>query len=360
MMLFTQRMAFAALQDGDFTDVAGEIDQLIEAYPDLLSYVSVLAEMYARTGREGQARAILDSLCTNEVRGIPRDSEWLSSLFCATDATVLLGHRDLAEILYGQLRPFAGRVIVDGIGGACLGAVDLCLARLAVLTGRDEAARRHFDDALASHRAMGAMLLVEATERYRDANLGPASTPSAASNAAFRREGELWTLAYEEKSVGMKDAKGLRDLATLLAAPGHAIHVTELLGATEGRPAPATPGADAVLDRRAVEEYRRRLRDLEEEVEGADDHHDVERAARARAERDAIVGELESALGLGGRSRRLGDETERARKAVRARIRLTLDRIEQEHPALARHLRASVRTGAFCSYEPERPITWQT
>jgi hypothetical protein len=359
MMLFTQRAAFTVFEDGDFTELASEFDQLMERHPDLLTYASVPAWVYARTGRDAQARAILDSLRTSELRGIPRDAEWLSSLFAAADAAVQLGHRDLAEVLYQGLRPFSGRVIVDGIGGACLGAVDLCLARLAAVANRGEVARRHFDDALAFHRAMGATLLVEATERYREADLGPAGAPVAALNAVFRREGDLWTLAYEEKVVGMKDAKGLRDLAALLAVPGQSIHVTELLGATEVNPVLAASGADAVLDRRAVEEYRQRLRDLEEEVDAAEVAHDLERAARGRLERDAIVTELESALGLGGRRRLLGDDSERARKAIRARIRLTLDRIEKEHPNLARHLRASVRTGTFCSYDPERPVTWQ-
>jgi hypothetical protein len=94
-------------------------------------------------------------------------------------------------------------------------------------------------------------------------------------------------------------------------------------------------------------------------VEEAGRWHDPERAARAALERDALVAELAAATGLGGRSRRLGDQSERARKTVTARIRDVIDRIERVHPPLGAHLRASVTTGTFCSYSPPAPTAWR-
>jgi hypothetical protein len=124
-------------------------------------------------------------------------------------------------------------------------------------------------------------------------------------------------------------------------------------------PADLRLGADEVLDDRARHEIRSRLLDLEEEIEEADRWHDQERAARAATERDALVAELAAAAGLGGRTRRLGDQSERARKTVTARIRDVLDRVERLHPALGAHLRASVTTGTFCSYSPPAPTVWE-
>jgi hypothetical protein len=63
-------------------------------------------------------------------------------------------------------------------------------------------------------------------------------------------------------------------------------------------------------------------------------------------------------VGLGGRARRLGDPAERARKTVSWRLRSILDRIDQAHPDLGRHLRQSVRMGTWCSYEPDPPVRW--
>jgi hypothetical protein len=90
-------------------------------------------------------------------------------------------------------------------------------------------------------------------------------------------------------------------------------------------------------------------------VDDAEAGGDPERAARAREELEFIARELAAAYGLGGAARRLDDPAERARKAVRNRIRDALARIEASQPALGRHLRASIRTGSFCSCQPERP-----
>jgi hypothetical protein len=53
---------------------------------------------------------------------------------------------------------------------------------------------------------------------------------------------------------------------------------------------------------------------------------------------------------------------ERARANVSKSLRSCLRRIEQSHPALAAHLVMSVRTGYFCSYQPDPrvPVEWRT
>jgi len=185
---------------------------------------------------------------------------------------------------------------------------------------------------------------------------------SPAGGQVFRRDGTLWTLGYAGRTVRMRDAKGLRDLAALLAAPGRLVPAAELVAAAAGEatvPAELRLGADEVLDDRARHELRARLLDLEEEIEEADRWHDQERAARATAERDALVAELAAAAGLGGRARRLGDQSERARRTVTARIRDVIGRVERLHPALGAHLRASVTTGTFCSYSLPAPTAWE-
>ena len=360
MLTMTQRTDRFFLLGEDRESLV-ELLTMIEQHPEIPNTEGPRAWALVGLGREREGRSLLDVLVEGGLARFPNDAEWLTGLAGFADAAARLRHRQLAEPLYVELLPFEGRFIVDGIGAATLGAVDWHLGRLAALLGRRDDASRHFDAALAAHRRVGAGLLVETVERDRAALLGaqPAeATPAAEQETVFRRDGDVWTLVYDGTTARLKDAKGLRDLGALLACPGEMIHVGELVGSAEGAPAQPRLGGDAVLDRRAVDEYRHRLRELEEETEDADAAHDLERSTRARAERDAIVDELEAALGLGGRSRRLGDETEKARKAVRARIRLVLDRLEQQHPPLARHLRSSVRTGTFCSYEPERPVEW--
>ena len=55
----------------------------------------------------------------------------------------------------------------------------------------------------------------------------------------------------------------------------------------------------------------------------------------------------------------LGTRTvERARKAVTARLRDTIRRIEAALPDLGTHLDRSIVTGNYCRYQPSEPLTW--
>ena len=113
------------------------------------------------------------------------------------------------------------------------------------------------------------------------------------------------------------------------------------------------------IDATGRQRYEQRLLDLQEEIDEAASRHDRAREERAQAEFDAIVDELSRALGMGGRARRLGGTAERARSTVTQRLRAAMRRIEREHPELGRHLQASVRTGVYCCYRPERPVHWE-
>ena len=98
--------------------------------------------------------------------------------------------------------------------------------------------------------------------------------------------------------------------------------------------------------------YRRRLTALDEDLAEAEQWNDTERASRLRAEKDFLVRELAAATGLGGRPRRLGAESERARLNVTRAIRSAIARIRDRAPAAAAHLDRAVRTGTRCSYNP--------
>lgn len=91
----------------------------------------------------------------------------------------------------------------------------------------------------------------------------------------------------------------------------------------------------------------------------AEDSHDRGRAEAASLELDLLVEQLTAARGLGGRARRTGGTAERARTAVTWRVRAAIRRIDELHPDLGRHLRAAVRTGTWCSYQPEHAVAWQ-
>jgi hypothetical protein len=96
------------------------------------------------------------------------------------------------------------------------------------------------------------------------------------------------------------------------------------------------------------------------EIDDADTLGDAARAGRAREERQALAEAVTRDVGLGGRSRLVDDETERARKTVSTRIRRAIAQVARVHPELGRHLDRSVDTGTWCAYRPADPIRWQT
>jgi hypothetical protein len=117
-----------------------------------------------------------------------------------------------------------------------------------------------------------------------------------------------------------------------------------------------------MLDTTAKDAYRRRLAEIEEDVELAEAAGDADRGAQAAAERDFLVRELSRAVGLGGRSRRAGSTSERARAAVTRAVRQAMVRIGEHHPQLGEHLDRTIRTGTYCSYLPDSraPARWES
>ncbi|MGW3609879.1 ATP-binding protein [Micromonospora sp. NPDC005163] len=177
----------------------------------------------------------------------------------------------------------------------------------------------------------------------------------------FRRDGLVWQLAYAGAVVHLPDAKGLHDLHLLLSRPGSDVPAVELLDPAAGPELVAARrmGGDPVLDDEAKARYRRHLERLDEEIDRTAARGDDRKVAALDVERGALLDELRAAAGLAGRSRRLGDEAERARKTVTARIRDTLRKLDERHPALAGHLRESVSTGSTCRYLPPEPLPWR-
>lgn len=90
-----------------------------------------------------------------------------------------------------------------------------------------------------------------------------------------------------------------------------------------------------------------------DQLADAERHDDTALAARAQAQIDALTTELSRAFGLGGRARKPGAASERARVNVKRRLEDAIGRIEEQDAALGRLLRRTVRTGTYCAFVPE-------
>jgi hypothetical protein len=189
----------------------------------------------------------------------------------------------------------------------------------------------------------------------------------------FRREGDYWSVEFEGHTVRLRNQKGMHYLAHLLAEPGREFHVLDLVMVeTDGlaKASRATEpelsvsaGLDAgpLLDAEAKESYRRRLVEIEEDIEEARAMGNSERTAQAESERDFLVHELAHAFGLSGRNRRASSSSERARVSVTRAIRQAMARIRGHNLPLGEHLDRAIRTGTYCSYSPDSrvPDIWK-
>jgi len=220
---------------------------------------------------------------------------------------------------------------------------------------------------------------LEATGALSPIQLTPLVLPHSTARNLFRRDGQVWTIEYDGKPVRLPDAKGLRYLAVLLAEPNREFHVLDLVRRVAGTPAdqlrPLVPAdqeelagfdrsgwgfgdAGDQIDDQTRAGLRWRLQELPGEIDEKLAFGDADGADRLRAERDAILGYLAGAVGLGGRPRKAASTVDLARSAVTKRINDARKRIAANHPALGRHLR-SVRTGAYCRYAPDSPVDWE-
>lgn len=153
-------------------------------------------------------------------------------------------------------------------------------------------------------------------------------------DAVLVREGDIWMASFKGRNAHLRHTKGLDDLALLFSNPGRSIHVTDLLAGVVGASSDdASP--QALLDDAALDAIRQRARDIESDLAEAEAASDLGRLEGLRHEREALLDEVRSSVGLAGKSRNMNSAVERARKAVTARLRDTVTKMRVVHPELA-------------------------
>ena len=272
----------------------------------------------------------------------------------------------------------AGGIAALQDGLAVLADVDLPLLRMSL---HIDLARLHESageraDAVVEARAASALLarldVVLATE---DAALldrlgaETAARPVAAACrvATLERDGDWWTAGCDDTRVRLRDTKGMRYLADVVAHPGVERHVLDLVDLVEGV-ATAESGLDRrklgdageLLDAQSRTLYRRRVAELRDQVEDALDAGDDDRAAELQSELDALIAQLAAAFGLGGRERKASNAAEKARLNVTRALRGAIAKVEEALPGPGAVLDRRVKTGMFCAYEPhaDDEILW--
>lgn len=351
------------------------------------AFAAATASVAAAAGDVELARHALAGLRARGIDVCAAASCSLITLAAVADAARTLGDSELAAEVGAFLTPYADLPVMGSLAVACLGSVHHALGAVAVTVGDTDAAVAHFEAAIVAderfgHRPAHAIataelaaalvtrgapddaeraarlwsLAIADAERYGLAGrrtewtlaASAAATASTVSDAVCRRDGDVWTVGLGGRSVVVPHSVGLDYLRELIANAGTEIAAVELASGhtMSGR----GEGTQIVLDDAAKAAYRERVEDLRADIDDAESCCDLERATRARLELDALLDELRRAAGLGGRTRRFGDDAERARVSVRKAIMRAVAAVRTADPVLGAQLAARIVTGTRCVF----------
>lgn len=354
-------------------------------YNGWLNMMALLAEVCAHLGEADRAAALYQLLLPFERRNVVTAqcvfdgpvARYLGILAATSgDWDAAARHFELARLASERqnARPFIALIGIDEARmlAARNGPGDVARARKLLSGARSIVTELGTDRIVARLERLQLTLGDVEPDPAEDRGVA-ASAEASPATARMHREGDVWAFHYEGNVIRIRDSKGVHYLARLLASPGAEIHAMELAGSppgagSRGRAGPgqdlmpaAAGDAGPALDAEAKTAYRHRLEELREELDEAESFNDPERAARAREEIDFLARELAGAVGLGGRDRKAASNAERARVAVTKAVRATVRRIDEMNSVLGQELLATIRTGTFCSYEPDRrrPVSWQ-
>jgi pimeloyl-ACP methyl ester carboxylesterase len=193
---------------------------------------------------------------------------------------------------------------------------------------------------------------------------------STISCVRISREGDYWSIGCDNGIFRLRDCRGLNYLVQLLRYPNRDFRATELEARSESRRAEVGivngmhtedlvqaglhsggPGdAGPMLDTRAKAEYRRRLHELQNQLEEAKLAGNERKAAETEQELEFLAHELSRAVGLGGRDRRSASDLHRARVNVSRAVRRTIAKIRNYDSQIANVLTLTVKLGIVCVY----------
>ena len=237
----------------------------------------------------------------------------------------------------------------------------MVLGEAYVAAGSAERGRMEWTAARDAFERFGARRQVERAQGLLAAAHAPEPPLRQTVQAVFVLDGRQRRIGFGGIDVSVPDLKGYRYLERLLTDPGRERHVLDLIASEQGSPAGPVEAGLPVLDDEAREAYRRRLAEVEQDIDEATLMNDVGRLELAQRDRDYLVAELTAAVGLGGCERLVRGSSERARTSVARCLRYALTRLAEHNTDLAAHLQGAVHTGTYCSYRtnPLVPVQWR-
>jgi hypothetical protein len=288
---------------------------------------------------------------------------------------VVAGHQAYADAIANGLPSVSCQIsesseLVDLTSGwfddVCLASAELCVELETEAFARQQQAN---DVPALAKEERGKESQHEVTLEQKSQAI-PTVTPSG---NVFRLmpDGVKWEIQYGGQKVQLPPVKGFELIRRLLENPGIRIPAVVLMERNAGSGGAAGPdgGAHAavsasagspVIDSRTRREVEENLRNIQDQIEIAQDVGNHARASELREKASELRDYLGASTGLGGRTRLIGSDLERSRKAADRRYTTALKHIKKTLPALHHHLSTSISGGNRYVYEPGETISWHT
>lgn len=216
----------------------------------------------------------------------------------------------------------------------------------------------------------------------------PASASKINSTNQLQFDGKTWTLQYQGIAIQQPNRVGLRYSAILIKNAGVEKHSSKMVTAAHGELVDVVNESTISEEDVAVEEGREDSRgditypivtqEFRDEILPDKDRTfvlDLLEKEETQLTRLKIKGwpepikqkelEIEQIKDYLKKTRFMGrnvcfpGRAESDRKSVAKAIKEAIKKIAAEHPSLAEHLRKSIKTGEYCSYQPKTKTEWQ-
>ncbi len=154
LMMFGANLISVRFHQGRIEEILPLIEQAAANNPGLPGFRAVHALMLCECGRLDEARALLEAAHAEDFHRLTNGSISPTTTTFWAETAVWLEDVVAAATLYERMVPFEAQGVAAG--GTFSGTMGMPLARLAAVLGRGDDAARHFEQADAQLRALGA------------------------------------------------------------------------------------------------------------------------------------------------------------------------------------------------------------
>jgi tetratricopeptide (TPR) repeat protein len=151
------QVARARAEQGRLEEYIPVLESILQTNPNP-AWHSRIVQIHAELGHEEEARREFEAMAAQDFADVQRDAIWNITMTYLAEGAAFLRDTRRCEQIYEMLLPQAGQNVMVTFG-ACNGPVARYLGLLAAALGHFDDAERHFEDALAMNRRLGARAL---------------------------------------------------------------------------------------------------------------------------------------------------------------------------------------------------------